>query len=165
MRDGKPTGSLPRSAAACMTLCATSRKRRNVKGNDARRGGAFGERGAGAKKSRREAGQDSYRRQMPKVRRAESRLGESRAGSRGIHMQGMRRGTKDILMRMSRYDGSSGARPIASEWRIASSCHLRHDSGGVATDSPIAFGKDDGFRYAQPILRKTTKNRSEQAAP
>jgi hypothetical protein len=98
-RAGIPTGSLPRSAAACMTLGAESRKRRNVKGNDARRGGALGERSAGAKKPRREARQDSYRRQMPKVRRAESRLGESRAGSRGIRMQGMRRGTKDILMR------------------------------------------------------------------
>ena len=72
-----PTGSLPRSAAGCMTLGAESRKRRNVKASDARRGRASGERGAGAKEHRREAGQDPYRRQMPKVRRAESRLGES----------------------------------------------------------------------------------------
>src|SRR5262249_8083281 len=96
--DCRPNGSLPRPAPGCMTLAQKGRERRNVKARDARRGGAPGERGAGAKKPRREAGQDPDRCQMPKVRRAKSRLGQPGRGPRRLYLQGMRREAGDPLM-------------------------------------------------------------------
>jgi hypothetical protein len=101
-RHGDPTSSLPRSTTACMTYAAAEKKGRHVKTSDARRDRASGERGIGAQNRHRQARHDSYRGQMRKVRRTQSRLSRSRRGSGPVHVQGMRRETKDVLIRVTR---------------------------------------------------------------
>jgi len=64
---------------------------------------------------------------MPEVRRAESGLGESRPGSRGIHMQGMRRGTKDVLMRAQDWAERRETHPITPHrLRMRFAVEMRH---------------------------------------
>lgn len=100
--------SLRRLAAAGRTYYRQCQKARHVKASDARRDRTPGERGVGAKRRHHQTGPDAYRVQMQEMRSAKSRFGSPWTDTGVVHVQGMRRRTKDIVSAATMHFDASG---------------------------------------------------------